>query len=170
MNLLTEPWMPVRKRDGSREWIAPNRLSDPEVVAFDAARADFNGALAQFAIGLLQTTTPVDSAIEWRRLFKEPPDATILESWFLSVMSAFELDGDGARFMQDKTLRPKNRSDDKGEDAGGYEDVQQLLIDCAGEGEKVSNNTDHFVKRKSANFAMCGHCVAAALYALQSGA
>ena len=47
MNLLTEPWLPVRKRDGTREWIGPSRLSDPDIVAFDADRADFNGALAQ---------------------------------------------------------------------------------------------------------------------------
>ena len=63
MNLLNEPWMPVRRGDGTREWIAPHQISDPNIVAFDADRPDFNGALAQFAIGLLQTTTPMDSPI-----------------------------------------------------------------------------------------------------------
>ena len=47
MNLLHDPWMPVRRRDGSREWIAPDRLADPEILALDADRPDFNGALAQ---------------------------------------------------------------------------------------------------------------------------
>ena len=77
MNLLQEAWMPVRFRDGRQEWIAPAQLSDPAVVAFDADRADFNGALAQFAIGLLQTTSPAKNALQWKRLFESPPDEAI---------------------------------------------------------------------------------------------
>jgi CRISPR system Cascade subunit CasA len=106
MNLLHEPWLPVRRRDGSREWIAPDRLSDPDIVAFDAARPDFNGALAQFAIGLLQTTTPMDSPMAWKQLFASPPDAGTLKNWFAPVAAAFEFDGEGARFMQDCSLKP----------------------------------------------------------------
>ena len=63
MNLLHDPWMPVRDHAGSRHWITPDRLSGPDLVAFDADRPDFNSALAQFAIGLLQTATPVQSEI-----------------------------------------------------------------------------------------------------------
>lgn len=170
MNLLTEPWMPVRKRDGSREWVPPNRLADPDILAFDADRADFNGALAQFAIGLFQTTTPVDNSIEWRQLFNGPPDAAVLDEWFAPVAIAFEFDGDGARFMQDMELKPKVRTSENGEDIGDFEGVQQLLVDCAGEGEKVKDNTDLFVKRKHPDFGLCECCSAAALYALQSGA
>ena len=91
MNLLHEPWLPVRRRDGSREWIAPDRLSDPDIVAFDAARPDFNGALAQFAIGLLQTTTPMDSPIVWKQLFTTPPDAATLNNWFAPVAAVFRI-------------------------------------------------------------------------------
>ena len=170
MNLLQEPWLPVRRRDGSREWIAPDRLSDPDIVAFDAARPDFNGALAQFAIGLLQTTTPMDSPIAWKQLFASPPDARTLNNWFAPVATAFEFDGDGARFMQDRTLvPPKNRSE-KGDDIGGFEPFQQLLIECSGEGEKAKDNTDHFIKRKTEGFGACHACAAAALYTLQSSA
>ena len=82
MNLLKERWMPVRVRDGTREWVAPSQLSDRRIVAFDADRADFNGALAQFAIGLLQTSSPVGSVIAWRELLKYPPDEAALEEWF----------------------------------------------------------------------------------------
>ena len=88
MNLLYEPWMPVRKRDGSREWVAPPQLARPDIVAFDADRADFNGALAQFGIGLLQTTTPVERDREWRALFKEPPSGETLAEWFAPVSAA----------------------------------------------------------------------------------
>src|SRR5438128_825595 len=105
MNLLTELWIPVRRRNSSRVWIAPHQISDPDIVAFDASRADFNGALAQFAIGLLQTTTPMDSPVAWRQLFASPPDEVTLQSWFAPVTAAFEFDGDGARFMQDLSLK-----------------------------------------------------------------
>jgi CRISPR system Cascade subunit CasA len=159
MNLLIESWMPVRKRDGSREWIAPNRLSDPEVVAFDANRADFNGALAQFAIGLLQTMTPIDSPIEWRKLFREPPDAATLENWFAPVMSAFEFDGDGARFMQDLSLTCADVAP-----CG----IDALLIESPGE-NTLKNNADHFIKRGGIS-SICPHCAATALFTLQINA
>ena len=77
MNLLNEPWLPVRHRNGRRSWIAPNQLADPDIVAFDADRADFNGALAQFAVGLLQTSTPVDDPITWRRLWFLDPGSPV---------------------------------------------------------------------------------------------
>src|SRR5690554_3708775 len=104
MNLIEDPWMPVRRKDGSREWIAPDRLSAPDIVAFDADRADFNGALMQFAIGLLQSTAPIEHPQEWRELLATPPDASVLRSWFEPVATAFALDGDAARFMQDGSL------------------------------------------------------------------
>ena len=101
MNLLNEPWMPVRQCDGSRRWIAPHQISDPDIVAFDADRPDFNGALAQFAIGLLQTTTPMDSPNAWKQLFANPPDAVTLKSWFAPVTAAFEFDGELIRQLRE---------------------------------------------------------------------
>src|SRR5665213_1069262 len=146
MNLLTEPWMPVRKRDGSRQWIAPTRLSDPDIVAFDADRADFNGALAQFAIGLLQTTSPVDNVIGWRDLLKSPPGEAALQAWFAPHAAAFEFDGEGARFMQDFDLRVNDQASNG---IGG------LLIEAPGE-NALKNNTDHFIKRQHVR-GMCPH-------------
>lgn len=169
MNLLHDPWMPVRDAQGQRHWITPDQLADPRWLAFDADRPDFNGALAQFAIGLLQTTTPAANEIDWRNLLKSPPSEETLRTWFKPFTGAFELDGEGPRFMQDRHLKPtvgKERSDD----SGGVERVQQLLIDCAGEGEKADNNTDLFIKRKAASYGFCASCCAAALYALQSSA
>lgn len=159
MNLLDEPWLPVRRRDGNREWVAPDRLSDPDIVAFDADRPDFNGALAQFAIGLLQTTTPIDSPITWKNLFTNPPDAATLNSWFVPVAAAFQLDGDGARFMQDFSLKPAE---------GAINDIGALLIESPGE-NALKNNTDHFIKRDTVA-AMCPHCAATALFTLQINA
>jgi CRISPR system Cascade subunit CasA len=159
VNLLTEPWMPVRRDDGGREWVTPSQLARPDLLAFDADRADFNGALAQFAIGLLQTTTPVERHSEWRALFAEPPGAQTLAQWFAPVQAAFEFDGDGARFMQDFSL---------GRDDGTIFDIAALLIDTPGE-QTLKNNTDHFVKRGRVA-QLCTHCAAAALLTLQLNA
>lgn len=155
MNLLEERWIPVRLLDGSREWAAPHELAGPQIAAFDAARADFNGALAQFAIGLLQTTTPVDSNIEWRGLLKSPPDTQTLQSWFSPHSAAFDFDGDGARFMQDFDLRASD---------GEALCIGNLLIDAPGE-KTVEDNGDHFVKRARV-CAMCPRCAATALFTL----
>ena len=159
MNLLNEPWLPVHRRDGSREWVAVDRLSDPEIVAFDASRPDFNGALAQFAIGLLQTTTPMDSPPSWKKWFENPPDAATLGTWFAPVAAAFKFDGDGARFMQDFDLKPNE---------GAVNEIGALLIESPGENAS-KNNTDHFVKRGRVS-AMCPRCAALALLTLQINA
>jgi len=159
VNLLTAPWMPVRSREGRREWIAPSQLASPDFVAFDADRADFNGALAQFAIGLLQTTAPVAKSSQWRALFKEPPPADTLARWFAPVSQAFEFDGEGARFMQDFSLKPQDASPT---------DIAALLIETPGE-NTLKNNVDHFVKRGRVQ-QMCPHCAAAALFTLQVNA
>lgn len=153
MNLLHEPWMPVRLHSGDREWIAPHQLSDARIAGFDADRADFNGALAQFAIGLLQTCTPVDNAIEWRRLFAAAPDAATLQAWFAPHRAAFEFDAAGARFMQDFDLRASD-----GEPVG----IGSLLIETPGE-NALKNNSDHFVKRGLLT-QLCPCCAALALF------
>ena len=157
MNLLLDPWMPVRLRNGGRDWISPARLTDPDVVAFDADRPDFNGALAQFAIGLLQSATPVNSASEWRKCFKAPPTADTLKAWFAPIEYAFVFDGDGARFMQDRSL--------KGEE---FSDICRLFIDSPGVSTEEKNK-DHFVKRGRLD-ALCPQCAALALLTLQINA
>ncbi|MCC6852799.1 MAG: type I-E CRISPR-associated protein Cse1/CasA, partial [Rubrivivax sp.] len=119
--------------------------------AFDADRPDFNGALAQFAIGLLQTTTPVDSPIEWRRCFNNPPSGDTLRQWFAPVTEAFVFDGDGPRFMQDLTLR----SDD-----AKPLPIADLLIDTPSEDRAL------FVKRR-ASMKFCAACAASATLTLQ---
>ena len=159
MNLLHDPWMPVRDSAGQRHWITPDRLAEPEWRAFDADRPDFNGALAQFAIGLLQSTTTVANVIEWGRLYKTPPDAATLRQWFEPVTAAFMLDGDGPRFMQDRDL---------GSEGVAVNEVGALLIESPGE-QTQKNNTDHFVKRAQVQ-ALCPSCAALALYTLQLNA
>jgi CRISPR system Cascade subunit CasA len=159
VSLLSEKLLPVRRRDGTRFWIPPCQIADPEIVAFAADRADFNGALAQFVVGLLQTTTPMDDPDTWRELFNSPPDPATLAAWFASVESVFAFDGDGARFMQDLSL---------GTDEGADCDIGALLIESPGE-NALKNNSDHFVKRGQVS-GLCPYCAAMALLTLQINA
>ena len=159
MNLLHDPWMPVRDAQGRREWITPECLAEPQWRAFDADRPDFTGALAQFAIGLLQTTTPVADSIGWRELFRLPPEAGVLREWFEPVARAFTFDGDGARFMQDISL---------GDDGVAVNGIGALLIETPGE-QTLKHNADHFVKRAGVQ-ALCPACAALALFTLQLNA
>ncbi|MGB0955904.1 MAG: type I-E CRISPR-associated protein Cse1/CasA [Panacagrimonas sp.] len=160
MNLLHTPWLPIRRAStGQRDWIAPYQLSDPDVLTFDASRADFNGALLQFAIGLLQTATPVDSPMQWDKCFTAPPDADELIRWFKPLESAFILNGAGPRFLQDLSLQP---------DEGATNEIAGLLIEAPGE-QTLKNNADHFIKRDHVK-GLCPDCTATALLTLQINA
>jgi CRISPR system Cascade subunit CasA len=157
MSLLQEKWLPVLERSGARRWISPDQLANPDFVAFDADRADFNGALTQFAIGLLTTFAPLGNARDWQDLFDSPPDPDTLQSWWFNSNATFNFDGDGPRFMQDRTLAAKSEFG-----------ISGLLIDSPGE-NAIKNNSDHFVKRGRIEH-LCPHCAITALLTLQINA
>ncbi|MGV7208441.1 type I-E CRISPR-associated protein Cse1/CasA [Oxalobacteraceae bacterium A2-2] len=157
ISLLTEKWLPVRRRGGGVDWIAPAQIGEPDILDFAANRPDFNAALAQFVIGLLQTVSPAEDDGDWSEWLAAPPSEAVLGQWLAGLEDVFVLDGAGARFMQDFDL------------ADGTEfTIDALLIDAPG-GSALEKNTDHFVKRGQA-LAMCPHCVALALFTLQTNA
>jgi CRISPR system Cascade subunit CasA len=162
MNLLIDLWLPVRRADGNLTYIAPWQITedydDNPVVAINTPRADFTGSLMQFCIGLLQTTLAVKNPIEWRRHLEKPPSPEKLRAQFDPVAYAFELSGDGPRFMQDF---------DK--DLPGTEiNIAALLIDAPGD-NALRSNIDHFIKRNQIN-GLCLPCIALALFTLMTNA
>lgn len=161
MNLLDphERWLPVRQHDGTQRWVSVVELSDPALAAFDAPRADFNGALMQFAIGIYQTSTPAASPGEWARWFQQPPSAETLQAWSAPFQPAFTFDGEGARFLQDFTLRAADVEP---------QGIGSLLIESPGD-NAIKRNTDHFVKRGQVS-AVCPACAAAAVISSQLNA
>lgn len=160
-NLIREKWIPVRRRDGTSERIAPWEITTDwktnPIVALDAPRPDFNGALIQFLIGLVQTTAAPKDDLEWEDLFCEPMSPELLRGFFATVAHAFELGGDGPRFMQDL-----------GPFLGEQRPIGNLLIDAPGE-NALRNNSDHFVKRGGIE-VLCPSCSAIAIFALQTNA
>jgi len=161
-NLIHQPWIPVIRAEGGHDWIAPWQITegigghpgDP-VRRLACPRPDFNGALHEFLIGLLTTCfTPKDENT-WRAYWKTPPTPDELKSAFMKYEHAFNLDGDGPRFMQDF-------DELDGEDVP----VSGLLMDEPGS-NTLTRNADHFIKR--GGMTVLGQPAAAiALFTLQT--
>ncbi|WP_107853225.1 type I-E CRISPR-associated protein Cse1/CasA [Oceanimonas marisflavi] len=158
MNLLTSRWLSYRLRDGSEQQLPLTAIAHPDVVDFALPRADFHGAAYQFAIGLLQTVMAPQDKYDWHEQYLTPPDEAKLAAAFAKVDHAFDLDGDGPRFMQD--LDPL--------DAASPVPVSGLLIEAPG-GNTLKLNTDHFIKRGIAE-TLSPEMAALALFTLQINA
>jgi CRISPR system Cascade subunit CasA len=160
-NLIDEEWIPVKRRDGTETRITPWQVTDGfaenPIVSLNAPRPDFNGALIQFLIGLVQTTFAPANRIEWKHKLRTPPSTDQLKTAFMTVHNAFELGGDGPRFMQDhedfkQTSKP----------------IDWLLIGAATK-NTIAENIDHFIKRSMVS-NMCPSCCTMALLTMQTNA
>lgn len=138
-NLLDERWIPVRRRSGVCDTIAPHELADAVDPPLHLAspRSDFDAALAQFLIGLIQTCAAPEDRSAWRAGLKKPPTPSTLAEAFAPYRKAFNALGPGPRFLQDLELSPT--CDDNSCD------VQQLLIEAPGQ-QTREQNTDLFVR------------------------
>lgn len=161
LNLLTDPWLPVLRRSGRRCTIAPAGITDAyatdPVMAIDWPRPDFCVAALEFLTGLLATACPPRDHHAWLDRWEASPDPAMLAAAFMPLVHAFELDGDGPRFMQDR--------EDLVSEA---ELVEQLLIEAPGASTKAKN-TDLLVRRGRV-IALGRPAAAMALYTFQSWA
>ncbi|OMI17444.1 type I-E CRISPR-associated protein Cse1/CasA [Leptospira weilii serovar Heyan] len=162
MNLIKDVWIPAQRFSGKFEEISPFEItsqiendSDP-VVSLNAPRPDFNGALLQFLIGLLQAVFPPENETEWEDLFVNPPSPEILKEAMEKVESAFELFGDGPRFMQDKNLNEEDT----------IFDISALFIESPGE-NTIKLKKDFFIKRDSIS-QICEKCAGIGLFSFQT--
>jgi CRISPR system Cascade subunit CasA len=129
------------------------------VIALAAPRPDFNGALIQFLLGLGQTACPPTGESEWQKKFWNPPSSEELKAAFGQYADAFNLDGDGPRFMQDLDLT---------ETIGEQNTIDHILMEMPGD-RTLDKNTDHFLKRDTIR-GVCLSCCAMALFTLQTNA
>ncbi|MEO9612868.1 MAG: type I-E CRISPR-associated protein Cse1/CasA [Nitratireductor sp.] len=104
-NLLRDALFPVVTRSGRRRWASLAQLAvidGPEApVAFDWPRADFNIAACELAVGLTLLLFRPQSHDGWRGLWDDPPSPEEVERDTQAFVHAFDLLGDGPRFMQD---------------------------------------------------------------------
>lgn len=158
-SLINDRWLPVRRARSGAVTIRPSELTeyiltDP-VIAIDWPRADFRLASLEFLIGLLAIACPPAGRRDWPDLYHNPPSPATLEAAFSPLAFAFELDGDGPRFMQDF------------EDlAAGKNDVANLLIEAPGE-QTTKKNADLLNKRGRIN-RLSRASAAMALFTMQT--
>lgn len=160
MNLITDEWIPVIRQDKSPGCIAPWQIAEQDnpVIEINAPRPDFQGALYQFLIGLLQTCFAPEDEDKWHEYGENPPTQDGLKTHFEKVAFAFEVDNpDGAAFMQDFDLPD-----------GETKPISALLIEAPGE-KTIKDNLDHFIKRGHGD-QLCCSCSATALFTLQTNA
>ncbi len=103
MNLITDPWIPVIRKDGPDK-IMPWQIAETEnpIIEINAPRPDFQGALYQLLIGLLQTCFAPEDEDEWLERWEKIPAPNELKEAFEQIKDAFELDfKNGSGFMQD---------------------------------------------------------------------
>ena len=161
LNLLTDPWLPVIRRQTGRCVVRPSQIvelhSENPVIAIDWPRPDFRIATLEFLTGLLATAFPPEDGDVWLDFWHAPPASAELDTSFGPLIHAFALDGDGPRFLQD--------FEELQSDA---EPIERLLIEAPGKSTN-SKNTDLLVHR--GRIANLGRAAAAmALYTFQSWA
>ena len=157
-NLIEDPWLPFRRPDGTVVHARPAAMASPEYTDLALVRADFQGAAWQFLIGLLQTAFAPRDIQKWADRWETPPTLEELDAAFAPFQDAFELGGDGARFMQD--------FDPLADKPPGP--IASLLIEAPG-AQTREHNADHFVKRGMAD-RICPDCAAMALFTMQINA
>ncbi len=159
MNILTDSWLPVIRKDGSLEkiafWQITEKFVENPVVDIVAPRPDFHNALYQLLIGILHLTALAPNEYEWCRLWQKPYSPNRLLDLFLSYNICFKIDTDGPAFMQDYELK---EADEKA--------ISTLLIEAPGE-NTLLKNLDHFIKRDYVE-KVDGYWAATALYTMQT--
>lgn len=133
LNLISDPWIPVVAADGSHRVIAPWQVADGSVLRLDWPRADFNIACLELLIGMVFVADPPRDAQDWEA--RQAPDPDRLRDRLAAFAPAFDLMGEGPRFMQDRAALE-----------GSPTPVDMLFIDSAG-GQTVKNNADLMVWR-----------------------
>lgn len=162
-NLIEDPWIPVRRKSGEEDWIHPWEVTghingESPITKLSAPRPDFNGALIQFLIGLVQTAFSPETQRDWRKALQNPPSPATLKDAFSNHKPAFDLVGETPRFLQDY---------------GTISDASQkaiagLLVDSPS-AYALRQHRDHFIKDRTKD-KYCPACTATALFALQTNA
>ena len=124
------------------------------IVAFAWPRPDFDLAAHEFLIGLLAVACPPRDMQDRKRRFLNPPSQQELAAAFAPYESAFLLDGDGPRFLQDFDELKSEASP-----------VEALLIDAPG-ANTIKLNKDLLVRRGRVKI-LSRAAAAMALYTLQ---
>jgi CRISPR system Cascade subunit CasA len=155
LNLINEPWIPVIDKEGIRRTIAPWEMTDPSFVRPDWPRADLNIACLELLIGLVFMADPPKDIDDWED--RSQPDQDRLRERLAAYAPAFNLLGEGPRFLQD--LDPFS---------GVALSLDALFVDSAG-AKTAKDNADLMTHRNRYN-SLDLPLASIALYAFQAHA
>lgn len=137
-NLLSDPFLPVVMRSGAQRWLAfpelvagakSNGLDEDYPVEFNWPRPDFNMVSFEFCIGVISLAFDIRDEDNWRPFWTNPPDRDALAEKLAPFVSAFYLNGEGPRFLQDcESLQ------------GDETPIELLLIDTPGQNGQRKNS------------------------------
>ncbi|WP_374393202.1 type I-E CRISPR-associated protein Cse1/CasA [Tabrizicola sp.] len=133
LNLISDPWIPVRCADGSQRVIAPWQMAEPGIERPDWPRPDLNVACLELLIGLVYLADPPADVEDWDR--RAAPDPARLREKLAAFAPAFNLLGEGPLFLQE--MEPLS---------GEVGPLDMLFIDSAG-ANTARNNADLMVHR-----------------------
>ncbi|MCY4302263.1 MAG: type I-E CRISPR-associated protein Cse1/CasA [Aestuariivita sp.] len=153
LNLISDPWIPVHCSDGLSV-VRPDQIADSDVLEFAWPRPDLNLACYELMIGLTYLACPPEPGPE-EEIFQTPPDHATFRDGLAHLAPAFELLGDGPRFLQD--FEPLD---------GDANPADSLFIDHAGS-NTAKKNSDLMVKRNRYD-SLPLPLAAMALYTLQA--
>jgi hypothetical protein len=161
-NVVLDKWIPVKLSNGTKKVIAPNEISDENIVELDFVRNDFNQGCMELLIGLITTfysefvdKEDYDEKDSWEKLYKKPPSN--IKEIFEKYKGCFWLVRDSVGendflFLQEKSIKVNDNN---------IVNVSNLLLTCASDNSKKTN-TDFFNKRKNIN--ICKSCAISSLY------
>lgn len=155
LNLISDQWIPVLCQDGVRRVIAPWQMADADLIRPDWPRPDLNIACLELLIGLVHLADPPADDEDWED--RQRPDPDRLRARLEPLAPAFNLLGDGPRFLQDLERLE-----------GEANPADMLFIDSAG-ANTAKNNADLMVHRGRYP-ALDPPLAAMALYAFQAHA
>ncbi|MDA3939070.1 MAG: type I-E CRISPR-associated protein Cse1/CasA [Spirochaetia bacterium] len=159
MNLIKDPWLPIVRKNGTKEKIAIHKLldnySDNPAMELEAPRPDFKNALYQLLIGIVQVSAIPEKERNWKKLFIEPYDSEDFSERVLKYKDCFEIDSNGPAFMQDFNLKEAEEKP-----------ISTLLIEAPGANTR-KNNQAHFIKGGMVE-SVDAYWASIALYTLQT--
>lgn len=173
MNLINDQWIPIRRADGSTGKISPWKITEnvhddkKKIIVIASPRPDFDGALTQFLIGLLQTACTPETEDAWWDWQDNPPSPDVLRSCFEPYEKAFNLYGNETTTVKNPNLKIFLQEMLAGDKKAKSHPVSYLLIEASTD-NALRTNTDHFQKRPRVKEFICKDCAAAALYTLQT--
>ncbi len=153
LNLLSTAWVPALLPNGTVKTLSLREIPASGALRVQHPRADFSALITELVVSLFQTLAAPATVAARNRMLSEP--SSVDWSQFTDQHAAFEVLGDGPRFLQAPEVLGKD-----------LVPVSALLFEAPGD-KTVRENRDHQYRREAFGH-MCPRCAAVGLFLTQS--